>query len=153
MLHWWQLEGSSKSREVDGRLVGSGGHGDVEHVSVQQVVELQRSLWNLRAEHKRAVYLPSWGCAPSAEGWGRDSLALSLELPVSLGGRLPAPCGIPDRDSSAGGLWLLAATGSALKGSQGHCGTEGRWSQAAQGTSAGGGRLDPGTRALEESWV
>lgn len=119
MLHWWQLEGFSKSSEVDGRMVGSGGHGDVEHASVQRVVELQRSLWNLRAEHRRAVYLPSWGCAPRAEGWGRDSLALSLELPVSLGGKLLAPCGIPDRDSSAGGLWLLAATGSALKGSQG----------------------------------
>lgn len=122
---------------------------------MQQVVELQRSLWNLRAEHREAVYLPS--CAPSAEGWGRDSLALSLELPVPLGWELPAPCGIPDRDSSAGGLWLLAATNSALKGSQGRCGswvgTEGRWSQPAQGTSAGGGRLDPGLRELEESWV
>lgn len=128
MLHWWQLEGFSKSREVDGRIVGGGGHGDVEHASVQRVVELQRSLWNLRAEHRRAVYLPSWGCAPRAEGWGRDSLALSLELPVSLGGKLLAPCGIPDRDSSAGGLWLLAATASALKGSQG------RWEVVAGST-------------------
>lgn len=57
---------------------GKCGDGDLERVSVQQVcLELQRSLWDLRAQHRQAVNLPSWGCAPRAEGWGRDSLALS----------------------------------------------------------------------------
>lgn len=125
-------------------MVGSGRDGDMEHVCATSCGAAEEPVGSQSTEGLCVSAI--LGLCTSAEGWGRV-LGSVLGAPGSLW--------IPDRDCSAGGLWLLAATDSALKGSQGRCGGEvvtgstGRLSSRRQD----GFRLDPGTRALRESWV
>lgn len=64
----------------------SGGDGDMEHVSGHELWRSHGGTCEISQQRTEGLsYLLSWGCAPSAEGWGRDSLSLSLGLSVPLG--------------------------------------------------------------------
>lgn len=167
MLCWWQLEESSNRRRVKGwwkavRMENVAGH-ELWRSHGESCEISQQSTKGLSICHPGTVH------QVQRDGAGTAGSVLRAFSAAGMG-QLFAPCGIPDRDSSLDGLWLWAATDRAfqkmLKGlafvpastARGVCrswvGTEGRWSQpAGRGMSAEGGRVDPGTGVIKETWV
>lgn len=101
-------------------MVGTGGDGDME--SVQQVVELQRSLWKSQSRARRVCVSAILGLCTKGRGMGQGQLGSVLGTPSATGMEVTSSLWDPDRDSSAVvcGYWLPL---TALKGSQGHCGS------------------------------
>lgn len=103
-------------------MVGSGGDGAMERVPVQQVVELQRSLWKSQSRAQRVCVSAILGLCTKDRGMGQGQLGSVLRTPSATGMEVTGSVWDPDRDSSAVvcGYWLPL---TALKGSQGRCGS------------------------------